>query len=64
MNGKRDHHRERTGKKHYASIVDPHKLEAGKTFRFRSNPGRQFVKDPVTGAVMSLAKYNERRAKR
>lgn len=61
MNGRRDHHRQRAGKKHYATIANP---VPGTPFRFRSNPGRQFVKDPVTGAVMSLAKYNERRTKR
>lgn len=49
---------------HYVRVYDADGLPAGKPFVFASRPGRPMVKDPKTGAVMSLAKWRERRANR
>lgn len=39
------------------------KLPTGKPFSFQSNPARLYVRDPKTGAVMSLKKWKEREAR-
>lgn len=57
-------YRERQHKPHYVRVYHADRIPAGKPFVFASRPGRPMVKDPVTGAILSLAKWNERQSQR